>query len=139
MYRRRQLGQLDQFPCPPGEQFNLSTLSCEPIPDYPPGYTPPAGEVIPPGGVLDRPCTPYEVSIGICPTGTLPAAVPPQNGPSSVPTVPGCVPSAECDARQQSAYDSGVQAERANVIRTAAVSAAVSAVVGIAIGWLITS
>lgn len=123
-----QLGQVPQgFPCPPGQVFDMSTMSCIDEPAFPPGYTPP-------GGVEDRPCTFWEQTTGQCPpSGTMP-------GGPELPQLPaGVVTEQQCQAREDSAYGKGKSAERGDVIKTAAISAAVSVAVGLGIGYLLGS
>lgn len=138
----KQLGQLPQI-CPSGQIFNMSTLQCEPEPEYPPGYDPPPdmpeiGPNAEPGGVMDRPCTYYEKMIGVCPpSGNMPSAVPPVSPPSG--ELPGgAIPEQLCRDRETDAYAKGQAAAQGDVIRTAAISAAVSAAVGLALGYMLT-
>lgn len=118
-YWRRQLGQvtdgepsedfeLPEIPtsCPPGTVFNISTFKCEEI-DKIPGAPPGT----PPG---------------------LPAI--PGTPPGELPT--GLVTEQACAAREQAAYNEGRTDERGNIVTTAAITAVVSGLVGVGIGYI---
>jgi hypothetical protein len=132
---RKQLGQLAPpagFPCPEGQQFDMSTWQCVPIPAQPPGYEPP-GDIIPPGGVEPQACTIQDyMPGGRCAPGApgFPGAPPPG---TPAPPAPIC----HTDADVQVAYQKGKTAARAEVVTTTVITAGITAVVGIGVGWLL--
>lgn len=114
---RRQLGDLGQVDipagmiCPEGTAWDFNTFKCQPgdlDPVLPGGFPPPGGQPPPPG--------------------TLPQ-IPPG-------TLPGVVTEQQCAQREAAAFAAGRDEERGNIIRTAAITAVVSGVVGIGLGYI---
>ena len=61
--------------------------------------------------------------------------VPPGKVPPGVPPVPGLVSELACKKREQAAYNRGVAKEKADLVRTTLIAAAITAVVSGAIGY----
>lgn len=69
---------------------------------------------------------------GWCFPETLPTA-PPGTAP---PQLPGVMTEEQCAAREKLAFDKGRSEERANIVTTAAITAVVSGLVGVGIGYI---